>query len=347
MKLKSLLLGASALCVGAMQAQITSAIMPTAGQSLTLSANSSQTAINPGPAGTGQTWNFASLLTPVSYTSTFYAANANPTGMSCTGTTLAEADIQNGSPVASTNLAVNGNGYQVTCVNVPSQQLEYDYSDPVKMLSFPLALGDSVYDTFSGTGDYAGTVLITNGYSYFVADGTGTLVLSDGTYTNTLRVRRHTVQYVIMTDPDFGDDTLNVTTGDFYEWYRPGDKLTLFIIKTQVQYVPLAQQSSTSISYSKQNGLNGISETLLGGPIELYPNPTNGNANLAITLKQTADVSYHVIDATGREVLAYNEPNVTPGAHSFTMALGGLSSGLYVVRYGVNGQYSSSKLYVQ
>lgn len=345
MKLKHLLSCLPVICVGALQAQLTNAILPATGQTISYTANTNATAYNPGPAGNGVTWNFASLTGGGTYTATFFAGNQNPSGLTCAGSTLAEADYQSSVITATANYQANANTYQNTCSNVPSQQLSYTYSNYFKVFDFPAALGDSVYDVFNGIGDYGGTPLVTNGYSSYKVDGLGTLVLSSGTYSNVYRVHRRTKQYV-MIDPDLSEDTLNITTGDIYEFYRPGSNLTLLVLRSQTQEVPLTGQSVTGHNFVQQDGLNSISEHLLAGPIELYPNPANGNANLAISLKQPADVSYHVMDAQGREIRSYSEPNAS-GSKNYSIDLNGLSAGLYVVRYGVNGQYQSSKLFVK
>lgn len=350
MKLKHLLSGLSLLSITALHAQqLTSAILPAAGSSVIFGGNTSQTAIAPGPAGDGVTWDFSSLVSASSYTATFYGPNQNPTGLTCSGTTLTEADFASGnpSPVASTNFLTSASTYEVTCVNVPSQQVEYTYSNTQKLLSFPVSYQDNVSDNFSGTGTISGTPIITNGTMQYEVDGRGTLILSSGTYTNVLRIRRTSTQYVIISDPDFGDDTLNITTGTIYEFYRPGSKLTLLYTREQTQEIPLTGQSFTSYNFILQDGLNSISENLLVSPVELYPNPATGNATLAVNLKQQANIAYNVIDATGRTVRNFNQANVNAGQQNFTIDLAGLSSGLYMIHYTVNGQSGYSKLFVR
>lgn len=343
MTLKQLLLAVPVLACTAANAQLTSAVMPVAGDTIELSAKSLTSAAAAGPAGTGVTWDQSALVGNVDVTSVFYTANENPTGLTCGGATGAEADYQGLVVSTSSNYVLNNSLWQVLCLNVPSQQTAYQYTDGVTMLEFPLAYGDSVYDTFSGTVFVDADQGTFTGYTWYKVDGSGTLVLNDGTYSNALRVHRVTVTTVF-----YLGDTLQTSNGETYEWYNATSKLNILQLKSQTDYIPILEQTQTSNLFVKQLATpTGISETLVQGTIDLFPNPATGNATLSINLKKQANVAYNVIDATGRSVRSFNQDNVEAGSQKFMVDVAGLSSGLYMIHYTVNGQSGYSKLFVR
>ncbi len=77
-------------------------------------------------------------------------------------------------------------------------------------------------------------------------------------------------------------------------------------------------------------GVNNIAN-VLESVSEVYPNPTNTNASLAISLKQENDVKVQVYNSLG--ALVYTSPNqkYAQGKHKLTVDCNNYNSGLYIV----------------
>ncbi len=66
--------------------------------------------------------------------------------------------------------------------------------------------------------------------------------------------------------------------------------------------------------------------------IQLAPNPTSGDALLAITLDKASSIRVEVLDVVGRVVKEVAQKQLTAGEHQFTLKTAGLNSGIYSVR---------------
>src|SRR5690606_38959190 len=144
----------------------------------------------PGPAGAGQTWDF-SAVSPIGGDTNWYYCMAP----------FANA------PVPTANLMVVGSDGTYLYYNNQSGQgelvaladssnsldLTVVYQDPVKIITRPLTYNDVLVDSCKESYqiDYMGSSYNIDGEGehQLLADGYGTLVLSDTTYIDVLRVR--------------------------------------------------------------------------------------------------------------------------------------------------------------
>ncbi len=77
----------------------------------------------------------------------------------------------------------------------------------------------------------------------------------------------------------------------------------------------------------------------------IYPNPTNENTVLPMTLQHAADVQVQITDATGR-VVATLLNQLQPGTHYLQLPTAGMATGLYLVRINAGTQMETQKLTV-
>jgi|GEM_PF-757494 len=63
-----------------------------------------------------------------------------------------------------------------------------------------------------------------------------------------------------------------------------------------------------------------------------YPNPTTGNANIRMELKEDQAVSIEVFDITGKKSLAVSEMNYAAGNHTLQLPVNALPSGMYLIK---------------
>jgi len=110
---------------------------------------------------------------------------------------------------------------------------------------------------------------------------------------------------------------------------------------------PTAEMSFTKEKLNVSTGIvdraNGIKASLA-----VYPNPAvNGRTTIAYDVQQSfSNLTLEVIDLSGRTVFSKILP-APSGLQTYSLSTDNLSSGLYVVRVGVNGQGAAQKLIVR
>ncbi|WP_317897380.1 M43 family zinc metalloprotease [Aurantibacillus circumpalustris] len=97
----------------------------------------------------------------------------------------------------------------------------------------------------------------------------------------------------------------------------------------------------------KWTSLVGVNQLTKSIRFNLFPNPSNGEANVSFTLSDPATVKVSVLDITGREVLPVVENNYNPGEQTITINKNNtLSKGVYFVNLTHNGAKMSHKLII-
>jgi hypothetical protein len=92
----------------------------------------------------------------------------------------------------------------------------------------------------------------------------------------------------------------------------------------------------------------GVNELTKSIHFNLYPNPSNGEANISFTLSDPATIKVSVLDVMGREVLPAVENAYNPGAQTLTLNKNNtLSKGIYFVNLSLNGAKMSRKLIIE
>jgi len=76
--------------------------------------------------------------------------------------------------------------------------------------------------------------------------------------------------------------------------------------------------------------------------LSIYPNPSNGVANIVVDVASTAEVS--IVDINGKEVFV---SNTTAGLQVISVNTSGLNSGVYLVNLTTNGVLTQQRLVVQ
>jgi len=290
--------------------------------------------ISEGAAGQGQTWNFANLVintTPT--TETYMAPSATPYASSFPNSNLAILKSSDNSYLYFTNTT---NDLTVTGIHSTSYVANYPNGETV--LSLPASYNTSFTDSFAGTisGAITGSI---SGVVNYTFDGTGTLILPSGTYTNILR--NHT-QFTQVINNGIGTLTTN---GDNYDWYKPGVKGSLLAIinssangSAVTTKVKLFDQTITAI----ENNLPSTES------FSVYPNPAqNGISNLQLNLTETSNVTFTVYNSVG-ELVANNTFNkIAKGKFMYELNATNYPKGLYFVSLSTNGHKCTQKLVVE
>lgn len=92
---------------------------------------------------------------------------------------------------------------------------------------------------------------------------------------------------------------------------------------------------------------NGINELTKTYKLNLFPNPSNGEATIKFNLNDAAAVNISIVDVLGKSVLPDTERSFSAGEQSLSINKNGtLSKGIYFVNISINGAKMSKKLVI-
>jgi hypothetical protein len=81
--------------------------------------------------------------------------------------------------------------------------------------------------------------------------------------------------------------------------------------------------------------------------VKIYPNPTHGNLNVALTLNNSENVKIQLFDLSGRLIGNLLEQEMGAGAHTQTVSLPQLAGGFYLIKVSTSNDVSTFKLLKQ
>lgn len=177
--------------------------------------------MNPGPAGASQNWDFSSA-TPIAGDTNWYYCMTPPSNAPTPGANLVVVG-SDGTYLYYDNQSGQGNLLAIADSSM-NPSLTIVYQDPVKITerpyTYPSSFIDSCEETYSV--DYMGTShnISGEGAHSFVADGYGTLILSDTTYQNVIRVRSEIQQTDVIQGLGVNIDIRRIS----YLWFMDGMK---------------------------------------------------------------------------------------------------------------------------
>ncbi len=96
-----------------------------------------------------------------------------------------------------------------------------------------------------------------------------------------------------------------------------------------------------------KNPVAGISENKAAIALNIFPNPSNDNAQLNFELASETAVIISVSDITGKSVYSENKGTLTQGRHFAMINSASLSKGFYTVAVQTNNGRSTAKLIVE
>lgn len=116
--------------------------------------------------------------------------------------------------------------------------------------------------------------------------------------------------------------------------------ITIWIQDNSSKYV---YQSATAVATIA----TGIQEVSKGVYMDVYPNPTSGDAYVAYSLKQGQNVSVNVYNMLGEKVYSQNEGKVDAGKHIITIDGKSLQNGVYFVKFSTDNGTTTKRLVIQ
>jgi hypothetical protein len=200
-------------------------------------------------------------------------------------------------------------------------------ADPLKIIEFPMNQGDSFTDSIYGEVDVYSQIFDSYGAATITADGSGTLILGDSTFTNVLRIK---MVETLQIDTTFIGFPINADVGG--EVTR-----TMYSYYDFANYdFPLLRHASIAVSTNLFSGsfaavYSIVELDLLDAsfgeesiqPISIYPNPSND-----FIIVQSTDVEQLiVVNSLGQTVTTIVNPQASENIN-----VSQLESGIYFVQ---------------
>jgi hypothetical protein len=194
------------------------------------------------------------------------------------------------------------------------------YTDVKNTMRYPCALGTTWTDdaAFETTVD-GNPISAATSTSTYTADGSGTLILPNGTYTNVLRLTHTSSE----TAESFGSTF--VITKEEVIFRRPGTREVLASTIHHTYFTNGGLTDELFQSYYLISVTTNITENAATA-FTMFPNPAKDVVN--VTMNRTDNAQLTVTDALGRVVFAISPTS----AASFTLDVRNWSAGLYQIQ---------------
>jgi hypothetical protein len=191
------------------------------------------------------------------------------------------------------------------------------YTDPSKILFYPLTYNASETNTFEAT-FFSGTNFTRAGTDEVTYDGYGTVITPNGTYNDVIRVVLHqeytdvyqagTITYVV----------------DAYYWYLAGYPDPVVAIS---EITLDGQPAGSNGFYSTNTSLALLSEE--SKEFEIYPNPATENINFK-SLNNLEINEVTIVNSLGAIMITNSQKNMT--INDTNINVGNLENGVYFVK---------------
>lgn len=291
--------------------------------------------ILPGASGTAQIWNFEDLNVDTILQTDNYLAPI-VTNPAVTGHTTALGDSLNGYTFYK-NTATE---YTMMGLSDSGNVTVVPYSNPMILLTFPFAFGNTNTDNFAFTTTFQGNNVNATGTVSTTADGSGNLLLPQGAFNNVLRVK-----YNIVTN--LSVSIFNITqTQNIYEWYDGIYKFPLLHIEQVVTTDPFGGAPTVDKTvWVEATGPAGINSIVNKNDFTLAPNPAPEQVNIKFANNSNSQTKVILYNSLGQ--LVYENSNVEANLSNLTIQTQDLQKGVYFVTVIQNNQTRTKKLVVQ
>jgi hypothetical protein len=286
------------------------------------------TTIQPGSGGTNQVWDYSVYFVNPSVISEAFSVPAS-TGNDALfpNSNLKATSVFGGTDYYSRSIN------QLQYIGYKDQSLELIVSNQQKLLSVPLAYGDSIVNVpVTGTGIFgyplSGTISVK-------ADGQGNLTLFTGSFPNTLRV-------VTNFDLIIGAGTGNDTHVEIlkYTWYTFQYRNPVFQIATLRINGNLASVTQKVVTVGL--GVSGIEPVKNDLNLSVSPNPANDFATVSFD-KISSKGCLNIYDVTGKII---SSQSVETGSDRLELDVRNLTRGIYLLSLIEGNTISRRKLVI-
>ncbi|MDO8999978.1 MAG: T9SS type A sorting domain-containing protein [Bacteroidota bacterium] len=255
--------------------------------------------VNPGASGAGAVWNFSTVVTHSNVINNYTAVANSNASYPIPGVALASS-VNNISYYKSTTSDLKYWGGNIVVGPVAATLI---YTTAAVVAAYPMSITTSSSSATGGTINttaplpQAGTFV---GNSGTIADGTGTLILPTGTFTNVIRVvTTQTIDFIVPLA------TGTVTQMNF-DYYNIGTKESLFTISTSTVLTSLSPTPSTQTIVTRSVptpvGIKENRQSLID--LVVFPNPSSNQVNFVTESKEAKQLV--IYDVTGKLIEQHN-----------------------------------------
>jgi len=280
-----------------------------------------------GKSGANMTWDFSGLVQSGNLTSHMIDPSTTPKGSLVNDANLALVEDAN-----IFYFKVSSDGMEQ--YGTASGNSLSTFIEPFVKIQYPFSFGDIASGNYSANMVPVTACSNSNGSFKVEGDAWGTLILPNGVYHNTLRVKQTRTFNVA--------DTSNKEIT--YRWYGSSVRYPLMVIikfenmgKTTLARVAYYAHSANE-NLSQRPGANELLSASQG--IEIYPNPVISQLTVSYELTTPARVFIDLYDASGTVVTNFLAPvTKEAGRYSDNFNISSnLPSGFYFVKASIGGQ---------
>ena len=105
--------------------------------------------------------------------------------------------------------------------------------------------------------------------------------------------------------------------------------------------------SGSPTSITRSNPVSEIDRSTLSYSFSVYPNPSNGSANISLSLPGSGKVSLTIYDVTGKLIKTIANRELNEGVHTFNLDVNNFRAGIYLLRMQSGGISQTRKFIVQ
>jgi hypothetical protein len=292
----------------------------------------------PKSTGSGMTWDFSafSMKTGAATTETYMLASAVASSSMFAGATLAgtEDNITYNFYKSSASPAK----FEILGSYSPSSTTTF--TDPMTWYQWPISMGTTYSDSFSGTENNPYAVIA--GTSTTTASGSGNLVLPGGaSFSNILQLVSNDRMTVSDTTTPISTSTM-VTTR--YNYFHTSQKFPLLSVTYNKATIDtfVINSAVIEVNYLLAVGLNDLN---FDATFAIYPNPAKDHFNVKLTNLKNEECNIEIYNALGQMVCRNNL-----GDNSLIQAnisLSNLQKGMYIVKTSLGDRSSARRLIVE
>ena len=348
-----------ALCAANAQVTITQSDMPSSGDTLRFSVASNPISIDPGNAGSNQTWDFRNLQSSSQFVDNFLSVSQTQFtyvatfGLPFSGSYSDMGRLDNSAfqiptiPLVNITIEDVFNFYKSNSssfdqkgfgVSLNGFPVPIPYSGSDVLVPLPLSSGTTSSNAYSFNANiptigYYGRNAVRNN----LADASGTLRLPMGDY-QAVRLRSELVytDSISIDALGFGFQLPELTEIK-YKWMAPGFGWPLLEITANSVF---GVETISRVVYRDtlpSNTNTGIPSHFEEGSMLLFPNPASDVLVMKLTMIHQAELSIRILDLAGREVFIQNRP-AAQGNIMEIIQLGpaNLASGTYLLEVKAN-----------
>ncbi|HLG03115.1 MAG TPA: T9SS type A sorting domain-containing protein [Bacteroidia bacterium] len=274
--------------------------------------------VNPGPSGTGQTWNFSGLnINGTPATSTYVSPGSTTYGSNFPTSTVALGSTASGYYY----FQASSTGINIVGLGTPGYIMTY--SDPDEYFIFPFSYGNTNYDTHAASYTISTVTGTRGGSTDLNADGSGTLILASGSYP-VLRLKT-----TLETRDSLLTSGVNTYT-TVYAWYSANQKFPLLQIQMTSQVSGSGTNNMKAVFVnSNVVGINDEAPEIFAN---VFPNPADNEINISAEMPHAGIVYLEIMDGCGRVAFVSNAGDQPAGSFSKQLDISSLAPGIYTLR---------------